>query len=954
MKKLIVALMLATLTTTSAFAAKPKAKAVMSDQKVKSLISALQKKVEARKKKFGKLDTKIVRFFMSPAQPKQGENVVVFAQVASRFQDSEIVLEGEFDGSSVALEKSASELWAYDAGNFMKTGSHTFSAKVYVRDTAAAAEIKDSIAALDAAIASLNEQIAEETDEPTRNLLIAERDLKVSEKDTLVDALAALNQQVASESVSFSVDANPVLPGIPSIANVGPKYGPVTGGTIVTITGSNFSETLDLKVGGVSVPVTLVSPTVMSFTTPNFVTEGPKDIELIQSGANGMNAIRKNAFFAVGGMVGNNKPVAVAGSAQNVDLWEVTNMSGIASYDDNGHILSYAWTALSVPAGSGISTGTTHSSNRDFAFTPTKPGDYVWQLVVTEVGNEPALVSEPSITVVTAHAPANSAPTPSAGPIFVLPETSRNFQVAHGDLDDYQSFAYLVTKQSALGTATISSTGLLSFTAGSSTGTDSIEVTVVDNGAFPLSGTVSIPVSVVNGVANVDDLYYMVRAKDGLVTIELGADTLTSSHGDIVSAVWSFGDGTSQPSLTPADFATVMHDYLTSGTYTVSVTVTDSLGATDTQSRSITIGTSGMPAVRAEADVISGSVPLTVNFSSAGSTDDVGITNYRWRWGDGGQQNTTSTSISHTYNVAGEYRVRVRASDADGNINDGFVTIFAGVTAPPEGSNPMSVINVGSREVTLSGTHSFSGANSFDPNPSGSIAAYRWNFGDYTTCDWNHADPGCVDTGSTTTYTFPEARNYPVTLEVEGALGATQSVRKEVYAVNSGHAPRAVALADSKEGVAPFTVNFDASSSFDYDGTISSYEWYFGDFACSTGCGSNTATGSYTFTTPGNYYATIVVADDDGNRHESGVEIIVNSSLKAQKASKKKVKRIGREDTDRLVQRQALVRNCALGQAGACFEAGKMSQEDGNDFVSGNYFKKACAKGHQPACQAMR
>jgi PKD repeat protein len=361
-----------------------------------------------------------------------------------------------------------------------------------------------------------------------------------------------------------------------------------------------------------------------------------------------------------------------------------------------------------------------------------------------------------------------------------------------------------------------------------------------------------------------------------------------------------------------------------------------------------------MPAVKASADVISGSVPLTVNFSSSGSSDDVGITNYRWRWGDGGQQNTSSTSISHTFNVAGEYRVRVRASDADGNINDGFVTIFAGVTAPAEGSKPQSWINVGSREVTLTGTHFFSGTNSFDPNPSGSIAAYRWNFGDYLTCDDSHATPGCVATGSTPTYTFPAARNYWVSLEVEGALGATQTVGKEVYAVSSGHAPRAVALADSKEGVAPFTVNFDGNSSFDYDGTIASYDWFFGDYACTTGCGSNTATGSYTFTTPGNYMATLSVVDDDGNRHDSTVEITVNSSLKAQKANQKSVKRISREDTDRLAQRQALLRGCSLGQANACFELGKMSQEDGNRFVSRNYFKKACSKGHQAACQAVR
>ena len=57
-----------------------------------------------------------------------------------------------------------------------------------------------------------------------------------------------------------------------------------------------------------------------------------------------------------------------------------------------------------------------------------------------------------------------------------------------------------------------------------------------------------------------------------------------------------------------------------------------------------------------------GSTPLTVNFSSAGSSDPEGQPlTYLWTFGDG----TTSTAAnpSHTYTIAGPYQARLTVSD---------------------------------------------------------------------------------------------------------------------------------------------------------------------------------------------------------------------------------------------------------------------------------------------------
>lgn len=61
-------------------------------------------------------------------------------------------------------------------------------------------------------------------------------------------------------------------------------------------------------------------------------------------------------------------------------------------------------------------------------------------------------------------------------------------------------------------------------------------------------------------------------------------------------------------------------------------------------------------------------------------------------------------------------------------------------------------------------------------------------------------------------------------------------------------------------GDAPFTTNFDASTSSDPNGTITDFDWDFGD--TSTGTGSSI---QHTFTNPGFYTVTLTVTDNDGN-----------------------------------------------------------------------------------------
>ena len=147
-------------------------------------------------------------------------------------------------------------------------------------------------------------------------------------------------------------------------------------------------------------------------------------------------------------------------------------------------------------------------------------------------------------------------------------------------------------------------------------------------------------------------------------------NTSTDTGGTITSYAWNFGDGSTSTSASPS------HTYTSAGTYTVSLEVTDSTGATNTKTGSVTVssGASGKP-VAGFTDSASG---LTVAFTNT-STDTGGtISSYAWNFGDG--STSTSASPSHTYASAGTYRVSLSVTDNTGasNSTSQSVTVSSG------------------------------------------------------------------------------------------------------------------------------------------------------------------------------------------------------------------------------------------------------------------------------------
>ncbi|WP_188195619.1 RICIN domain-containing protein [Nonomuraea sp. SYSU D8015] len=87
------------------------------------------------------------------------------------------------------------------------------------------------------------------------------------------------------------------------------------------------------------------------------------------------------------------------------------------------------------------------------------------------------------------------------------------------------------------------------------------------------------------------------------------------------------------------------------------------------------------PIAKASADKTSGPAPLTVNFSSAGSSDpEGGALTYSWNFGDG--TTSTAASPSKTYTTNGTYTATLTVRDPQGLTGTASVIVTVGNTAP--------------------------------------------------------------------------------------------------------------------------------------------------------------------------------------------------------------------------------------------------------------------------------
>ena len=242
------------------------------------------------------------------------------------------------------------------------------------------------------------------------------------------------------------------------------------------------------------------------------------------------------------------------------------------------------------------------------------------------------------------------------------------------------------------------------------------------------------------------------------------SDSKADTGRSIASYTWSFDDGTPA-----ASGKVVSHAYSSAGSYSAKLTITDNLGASASTSQSISVG-DNLP----KADfTISPTDPLVsdnVVFNAKTSSAATGrrLVSFEWDFGDARAKPNATATTTHIYNAAGTYTVVLTVTDDLGQHASTSKTlalkdIQASFTMlPTSGTHPLTVtFDASGSKVAASAT-----------------ITYAWSFGcGSVTCG---VQPATSSTGPTTSYQYPVAGMYTVTLTIHDSNGRSSTASQTV------------------------------------------------------------------------------------------------------------------------------------------------------------------------------
>lgn len=211
------------------------------------------------------------------------------------------------------------------------------------------------------------------------------------------------------------------------------------------------------------------------------------------------------------------------------------------------------------------------------------------------------------------------------------------------------------------------------------------------------------------------------------LTVGFSVSANTANVGGIISFYdesrnatsrsWDFGDGTSSTA------AVVNKTYNRAGTFTVTLTVFGSGGASAQTSKTVTITAS-----LASAFTFSPANPTTNDTIAFADQSTGGVTSWRWVFGDG--QQSTAQNPTKRYSTAGTYSVTLTAFR---NSESSTTTQTINVT------NPIPVTPTIAANFDFAPSSPVAGTSvSFTDRSTGSPTTWSWSFGDGRTSMLQH------------------------------------------------------------------------------------------------------------------------------------------------------------------------------------------------------------------------
>jgi len=247
-----------------------------------------------------------------------------------------------------------------------------------------------------------------------------------------------------------------------------------------------------------------------------------------------------------------------------------------------------------------------------------------------------------------------------------------------------------------------------------------------------------------------------------------------------------------------------------------------------------------------------------VHFDGSGSTDSDGsVVSYAWSYGDG----STAVGVTqwHPFNSPGTYVVTLTVTDDDGATD----TMTQAIQVGFGNQAPVAAFSASPTNPMVNAWVQFNASASVDAD--GSIVSYVWNYGD-----------GSTDSGAVKYHPFSAPGTYMVTLTVTDDDGATDTMTQPVQVGGGANAaPTASFTSLPASPTIGEWVRFDGAGSTDSDGSISSYQWSYGDGHATSPSINSYA--YYAYPGAGTYAVSLTVTDDDGASDTTTQYITVGS-----------------------------------------------------------------------------
>ncbi|MEO7455626.1 MAG: PKD domain-containing protein [Gemmatimonadaceae bacterium] len=403
----------------------------------------------------------------------------------------------------------------------------------------------------------------------------------------------------------------------------------------------------------------------------------------------------------------------------------------------------------------GVLKLTLHPTSMDWQFVPV-PGD-----PLNDAGSAACVVAA-------TNQPPTASITSPANPSSAVQGSAVSFAGTGNDPESGalagSSLVWTSDRDGAIGTGT-------SFTKSNlSVGTHVITLTVTDpQGA---TGSTSTTLTITPASTNQPPVARFTWTCTGQAYPNQCAFDASTSSDDagIVAYVWNWGNG----KVETRSFATARNTWAAPGVYTVTLTVRDAAGLTNSQSQQVTVGAppanqSPSATISSPANGASAVQGTSVSFAGTGSDPEDGVlsgSSLVWTSSLDGTIGT-GTSFSRSNLSVGTHTITLTATDAQGATGTASVSITI-TAAPPVNQPPVARFTFTCAGQSYPHQCFFDASTSTDD---AGITGYTWNWGN-----------GRIENkvGNTARNTWAAAGTYTVTLTVKDAGGLTSSTSAQV------------------------------------------------------------------------------------------------------------------------------------------------------------------------------